>query len=392
MKTDILNSEKLNILQTYKRLPISVKKALGVKIFSEGGEEYLDFLGGIAVNTLGHSHPDIINAVKKQIERYMHVSNYFYQDSQVDFAGKIKAITGYDKVFFCNSGTEATEGAIKLVRRWGSDYNKQEIIAFSGGFHGRTYGALSLMDKPHYKDKMGPYLPNMKIIKYNDIEELEETISAKTCALLLEFVQGEGGVTTADADWFETIRNLQTNYGFKIIADEIQSGAGRTGKFFGFEHYNIRPDIVTLAKGIGGGLPLGCILINADMSNVFEKGMHGTTFGGNPVACAAGSVVLDKLSSGLMEHVVHVGNYLGKKLEDVKDEFPEKVLEIRGFGLMRGIKLSFDASILVDALLERKIITNSASGTVLRLVPPLIIDKSDIDSLISELKYCLAKL
>jgi len=248
------------------------------------------------------------------------------------------------------------------------------------------------MDKPHYKDKMGPFLDGMKIIEYNNIEHLRDTISSKTAAVILEFVQGEGGISSVNKDWLEVLKELQMVYGFKIIADEIQSGAGRTGKFFGFEHYDIKPEVVTLAKGIGGGMPLGCILTDAGMSNVFEKGMHGTTFGGNSVACAAGMVVLDKLASGLMMDVVEVGNYLGAELEKVKKAYPDKVLEIRGYGLMRGILLNFDASTLVNALLERKVITNAASGNVLRLVPPLIISTNEVDIFIEELNYCLSIL
>ena len=381
MSSHLKEIENSTFLQTYKRLPIEIDKAESVFIYDKSGRQYLDFLGGIAVNVLGHSHPLIIDAVGKQIRRYMHVSNYFYQDAQIRFVSKLVGISGYDRAFLTNSGTEAIEGAIKFCRRWGFDSDKTEIIAFTGGFHGRTYGALSLMDKPHYKDKMGPFLDNMKIIEYNKIDELRKTINEKTAAVLLEFVQGEGGITTADTDWIDEIEKLRNKFDFLLIADEIQAGIGRTGDFFSFSRYNIKPDIVTLAKGLGGGLPLGCILTTERLSYVFEKGMHGTTFGGNAVSCAAGEIVLDELSNGLLSHVNETGKYLDEKLNQVKNKFPDKVLEVRGYGLMQGLLLSFDASLLVDELLKHGIITNAASGKVLRLVPPLIIKNEHIDTL-----------
>jgi predicted acetylornithine/succinylornithine family transaminase len=390
MENEIVNKENENILQTYKRLPIIIDHAEGAYIFDINGNAYLDFLSGIAVNILGYSHKKIIDSLESQIKRYMHVSNYFYQDAQINFADKLIKISGYDKVFLSNSGAEAIEGAIKIIRRWGNRNGKKEIIAFSGGFHGRTYGALSLMDKPHYKDMMGPFLDNMKVIEFNDIDALKENVSDNTAALLFEFIQGEGGIKQAAKEWVNEIFRLRDVYGFKVIADEIQAGSGRSGRFFSFEHYNVRPDVVTLAKGIGGGLPLGCFLVDEQLIGVFEPGMHGTTFGGNALACAAGNVVIDELLNGVMDNAAYLGEFLEQKLFEVKSEFPDKVLEIRGKGLMRGILLSFNAAELVAQLLKRKVITNSASGYVLRILPPLNINKSEVEIFIDELKYCLA--
>jgi len=389
MHQNLIDIESQLFFQTYKRLPVEIDYAKGMRIFDKDGNSYLDFLGGIAVNALGHSHPGIIEAIDHQLRRYMHVSNYFYQDTQLEFVEKLNKLSGFERVFLSNSGTEANEGAIKLVRRWGIDRGKTDIIAFSGGFHGRTYGVLSLMDKPHYKDKMGPYLDNMKIIKYNDIDDLNNTVNDKTVAVILEFIQGEGGISMANEKWVDAINILKQKFGFLVIADEIQSGVGRTGKFFSFENYNINPDIVTLAKGLGGGLPLGCILAHEDLANVWEKGMHGTTFGGNPVACAAGSVVLKELKNGLMEHVIQAGKYLHERLEYILNKFPGKVLEVRGLGLIKGLLLNFDAGKLVAELLKRKIIANAASGSVLRLVPPLVVTNQDIDEFISGLSDAL---
>ncbi len=389
MREDLINSEAQNILQTYKRLPIVIDRAEGTYIYDLNGDKYLDFLSGIAVNVLGHGHKKIIEAVERQIKRYMHVSNYYYQDVQINFAGKLLQISGFDRVFLSNSGTESVEGAIKLIRRWGKQNGKSEIIAFGGGFHGRTYGALSIMDKPHYKDMMGPFLDDMKVIPYNDINALYDSVNDRTAALVLEFIQGEGGISTADETWVEAIARLRDKYGFLVLADEIQAGSGRTGKFFSFEHYNFKPDIVTLAKGIGGGLPLGCILLTENLADVFRPGMHGTTFGGNPVACAAGSVVIDELKNGVMDNVRLTGEYLGDRLNEIKTNYPALIREVRGKGLMRGLLLSFDAIELVQSLLERKVITNSASGSVLRILPPLTVTKDEIDVFIQALDDCL---
>jgi len=389
MKNSLIKREHDSIFQTYKRLPIVVDHAEGARITDVEGNVYLDFLGGIAVNALGHSHPKIIEAINNQIKKYIHLSNYFYQEPQVLLAEKLKSISGYDRVFFSNSGTEANEGAIKLARRWGYDKEKTHIIGFTGGFHGRTYGTLSLMDKPLYKEKMGPFLPNMRMLQYNNIQALIGEINDFTCAIIIEFIQGEGGITSAENEFIDKIFDLKKKFGFLVIADEIQCGTGRTGKFFGFNHYDVSPDIVTMAKGIGGGLPLGAILAKEELAKVWEKGMHGTTYGGNALACTTGLVVLEELDNGLMTHVSETGHYFTNMLKRIQKEFPTLIYEVRGIGLMQGLLLSFDANELVNALLEKKIITNAASGKVLRLVPPLIITKDDVNELIDTLRQCL---
>ena len=381
----IIEKEEHFILQTYKRLAINVSKAVGCTIYDQNGNEYTDFLAGIAVNALGHSHPAIIEAVCDQAKRYMHLSNYFYQKPQVEMAESLIKTSGCDKVFFTNSGTEAVEGALKIVRRWGKRNSKQEIIAFTGGFHGRSYGALSIMDKPHYKKDMEPFLPDIGISEYNNISSLENTIDNTTAAVVLEFIQGEGGIMVANKDFVEKIFELKDKYNFLIVADEIQTGAGRTGKFFAFNHYNVMPDIITMAKGIGGGLPLGAILVTKDLADIFEVGMHGSTYGGNALACASGKVVLDYLNKGLLDDVQYMGAILSTTLNEMKEKFPSIIKEVRGLGLMQGLLLSFDASILVERLLRHKIITNAASGNVLRLVPPLIISEMEIEKLKSAL-------
>ncbi len=392
MREELIRIEHERMFQTYKRLPVVIGKAEGCRIYDEDGSEYLDFLGGIAVNALGHGHPEIKKAIYGQAEKYLHVSNYFYQEPQILLAQKIYEMTGFERVFFSNSGTEAIEGAIKLARRYGNARVKSEIVAFSGGFHGRTYGALSIMDKPKYKDGMGPFLPGTKVLPLNDISALESNINEQTCALFIEFLQGEGGICSPTQEFADKINELREKYGFLLVADEIQGGTGRTGKFFSFEHYAARPDVVTIAKGIGGGLPLGAILAHESLADLWTYGTHGTTYGGNALACASGMVVLQELEKGLMNHVSEIGDYFKAKLMNTMEQYPAEVLEVRGRGLMLGLSLSFDAGILVVELLRRNVITNAASGTVLRIVPPYIIEKNDVDEFILKLNESLKQI
>lgn len=389
---NLIEKEQKYILQTYKRYPILIDRAYGTKIYDIYGNEYLDFLGGIAVNVVGHCHPNVITAIERQIKRYLHVSNYFYQDVQIEYSSKFLEISGYDKIFFTNSGTEAIEGALKIVRRWGNHRNKQKIISFTGGFHGRTYGSLSLMDKPHYKESMGPFLDNIKILEYNNSEALLNNIDDNTAGVFLEFIQGEGGLAKVSNSFVEKLMELKKKINFLIVADEIQSGMFRTGKLFAFEHYNIKPDIVTIAKGFGGGLPLGGILVQSHLQNIFEKGMHGTTFGGNPVACVAGLATLNVIYPNLLSKINDISKYLWNRLENIKDKFSEKVKEVRGLGLMCGLVLNFEANRLVEKLLEKKVITNATSRNVLRLVPPLIISEEDVDTFYHRLEDALAEI
>ncbi len=389
---DLINREHQVFFQTYKRLPIEIDHASGAKIWDRNGNEYLDFLAGIAVNALGHSHPKIIEAVQKQISQYMHVSNYFYQEPQILLAEKLSQHTGYSRVFFTNSGTEATEGAIKLVRKYSFGRGKKTIVAFTGGFHGRTYGALSIMDKPKYKENMGPFLPDTLVLKFNDIEELERNINDQTAAVFLEFVQGEGGIVSPTQQFVDKLEELRNKFNFLLVADEIQCGAGRTGKFFGFEHFGVSPDIVTMAKGIGGGLPLGAILAKEFLSDVWDRGNHGTTYGGNAVACATGLVVVEELFNGVMENVFNIGEYLKNKLFQLQEHFPKMIVEVRGHGLMLGLLLSFDAQLLVDELLKNQVISNAASGNALRIVPPLTITKDEAELFLTKLHLSLVSL
>ncbi|MCB0702448.1 MAG: acetylornithine/succinylornithine family transaminase [Candidatus Kapaibacterium sp.] len=391
MTSDLIEREKNSILQTYGRLPIEIEYAKDCYIYDNEGNEYLDFLGGIAVNVLGHSHPEIIDAIVKQSNQYLHVSNFFYQKPQIEIAEKLKFITKFDKVFFSNSGAESTEGALKFARKWGALHNKKDVVAFTGGFHGRTYGSLSLMEGEIYKKDMGPFLDNVKILKFNSIEELQSNLDSNTAAVFIEFIQGSGGLNVADPQWISKITELQEKYNFLIIADEVQSGLGRTGKFFSFEHYDIQPDIVTIAKGLGGGIPIGAILLNKKTSTLLGASEHGTTFGGNALACATGIVVLNHLINGLQTDINRISAYLKKKLQELILKHPDKIKSYKGLGLMCGLEFYDEAKPIVLELLNRRIITNSTSKTVLRLVPPYTIKNSMVDKLIDELDSILQK-
>ena len=392
MSLNLVERESEAILQTYGRLPVEIDYANGCYIYDTDGNEYLDFLGGIAVNVLGHSHSDIIDAIVEQSNKYLHVSNFFYQKPQVELAEMLKFITGYDKVFYSNSGAESTEGALKFARKWGAIHKKKDVIAFTGGFHGRTYGALSIIEGENYKKDMGPFIDDVKILEFNSVENLETQIDENTAAIFIEFIQGSGGLTVADPEWVTKISELQEKYNFLIIADEVQSGLGRTGKFFSYEHFDVKPDIVTLAKGLGGGIPIGAILLNEKTSKLLGAGQHGTTFGGNALACATGLVVLKKLNEGLQTDINRISAYLKKKLQELILKYPDKIKSYKGLGLMCGLEFNSPAKSIVLELLNRKIIANSTSNTVLRLVPPYIIDRLMVDRLIKELDSILSEL
>lgn len=389
MSDEIRAIEERHFLQTYRRLPIEIDRADGVEIVAADGRRYLDFLGGIAVNAAGHSHPAIIEAIVEQASRYTHVSNFFYQDAQIRFVERLTSMSRYNRAFLANSGTEAIDGALKLVRKWGSSRGRDHVISFTGGFHGRTYGALSLMDKPPYKEGMGPFLSGVTTLPYNDPDTLRGAVTDRTAAIFVEFLQGEGGVRPATPEFIEAIEWAQKERGVLVVADEIQTGGGRTGRFFSFDGLGIRPDVVTLAKVIGGGLPLGALLTSEDLSDVWGAGEHGTTFGGNAVACAAGSAFLDLLRDGLMKRAEIAGDRMLELLDGLRSEFPELILEVRGAGCMIGVEFAVETRPIVEQLLERGIIANSTASTVLRLLPPYIVEEDHILRLIEAIRDVL---
>jgi acetylornithine/N-succinyldiaminopimelate aminotransferase len=387
MNHGILEKEQQLFFHTYKRLPLEVERGEGCYLFTKDGSRYLDFFGGIAVNALGYNHARLCTAIEEQIHKYIHVSNYFVQGPQVRLAEKLLDASKFRKIFFTNSGTEATEGAIKLARKWGVQQGKSTLFGLSNAFHGRTMGALSLMDKQKYRDGYGPFIENVGHIKFNSVEELRAKIDDKTLGVFVEFIQGEGGIYVVSEAFARELQSLREHFGFLIIGDEIQSGIGRTGRLFGFEHSGVVPDIVILAKPIGGGLPLGAILGNERVAETFTYGVHGTTFGGNPVACAAGLVVLEELlDKGLMKHAEEIGIYLGSRLAQLKKDYPSVVADVRGVGCMMGLELAMEGQPIVDAMQQKHILVNCTNGNVLRFVPPLIITKEQCDELVSALR------
>jgi len=385
--------EAATFFHTYKRLPLEVDRGEGVYLFTRDGKRYLDMFAGLAVNALGYAHPRVVEAISAQASRFTHLSNYFLQETQIGLAEELTRLSGYPRVFFSNSGTEAIEGALKIARRWGSTRGRTEILAFTNSFHGRSMGALSLMDRPKYRDGFGPFLAGCRVIPFNDPAALREAVSGKTAAVVLEFIQGEGGIRPVSEGFAQMLEQLHREIGFLIVADEIQSGAGRTGKFFGFQHFPVSPEIVTLAKPIGGGLPLGAILATEDVASVLEPGMHGTTFGGNPVACAAGCAVLSEIDAkGLIGRAASLGIRLKEGLMGLKNQFPGLIREVRGHGLMVGAELDRSGDGIASAMMERGILINCTDTTVLRFLPPLIINESHVDETIKTLSECFSAL
>ncbi len=378
---------------TYKRLPLEIDRGDGVFLTGKDGKQYLDMFGGLAVNSLGYGHPRVLEAIDKQSRKYIHLSNYFLQEPQVRLAELLTRHTGYKKVFLTNSGTESIEGSMKLARKWGSAKGKQEFISFTNAFHGRTMGALSLMDKAKYRDGYEPFLPHCTHVAFNDPASLRRAVNAETAAVILETIQGEGGICPVSTALAEEMETLRKKYDFLIIADEIQSGLGRTGKFFGFQHFDLHPDIVAIAKPLGGGLPLGAFLGNEKVASVFNVGVHGTTFGGNPVACAAGiAVITELIDHGVMKNAETQGQLLKSQLLELKAEFPALISEVRGFGLMIGVELTRECESTVTALRERGMLLNCTNNNVLRFLPPLIIQDSHIREAIGKLREVFQSL
>jgi acetylornithine/N-succinyldiaminopimelate aminotransferase len=375
-----LEREAKYFFHTYERIPILIDRGEGVYLIGRDGRRYLDLFAGYAVNALGYGHPGILSAIDRQARRFIHGSNSYLIESQIELAELLVKFSGFAKVFFTNSGTEAIEGALKIARKWGSRNAKSTVIAFSNAFHGRTMGALSLMDRRKYRDGYEPFLENCTILKFNDPAALRTTVGGGTLAVVLEFIQGEGGVIPAAREFVEELRTLRVKHDFLLIADEIQSGLGRTGKLFSFQHYGITPDMVAIAKSLGGGLPLGAILGSERLAAVLEPGVHGSTFGGNPVACAAGVCVLRELmENGVMDHASRMGALLKERLREIQERFPRIVRDVRGEGLMLGMELAGECKPVVESLRGKGVLLNCTNQNVLRFLPPLVITREHIE-------------
>lgn len=395
---EIMAKDKAGYLPVFSRYEIVLDHGEGAYVWDHNGKKYLDFLGGIAVNVLGHNHPALVKAVSEQAGKMLHCSNLYYTQAQADAADKLAKLSGLEdaKVFFGNSGAEANEGAIKLARKFThqQDPEKSQIITAWMSFHGRTLATLTATGQPHYQEGVGPLPEGFDYVHYNDIAALEKMMSDKTCAVMLETIQGEGGVYTPNSGYLQQVRELCDKHGALLIFDEIQAGIGRSGEFFAYDKYGVKPDIVTLAKGLAGGVPIGAFVARGEVARAMQPGDHGTTFGGNPLACAAANVVLDTVPQAeFLEHIRQVGSYFKQQLSSLQAKFPSLISQVRGEGLILGAELSRDdiGRDIVNECLSEGIIINCTVGKVLRFIPPLIIDEEQVDEVVKVLAKVLEK-
>ena len=381
------------LLCTYDRNPILFVAGQGVYLIDENGTKYLDLLSGIGVNALGYSHPAIVEAIAKQSRSLIHISNLFYHEGQAELAQRLTERTGLDRVFFANTGTEAWEGALKLARAHAGllrGEGKQigtKFLALEQSFHGRTLGSVSTTHKAKYREPFGPVVPGVEFVKFNDVADLRAKFSSEICAILVEPIQGEGGIRPLTQEFFAEARALASSTGALLIADEIQSGMGRTGKWCAYQHYSILPDVTTLAKPLAGGIPLGAIVCTEEAARAIHAGMHGTTFGGGPLACAVAIAVIDAIEKeNLLAHATDVGNYFLAQLRALALRH-SAIIDVRGRGLMIAAELdSADlAKLVVAEMLKRHIVINCTSDTVLRFLPPYILHRNHVDTAIRAL-------
>jgi acetylornithine/N-succinyldiaminopimelate aminotransferase len=385
------------LLPTYDRLPVLFTRGHGVYLYDAGGRRYLDFLSGIGVNALGYGHPAITRTLKRQAGKLIHVSNLFYHPYQAELAGRLTRLSGLDRAFFCNSGTEAWEGALKLARAYARLRSKKgrprwRILALENSFHGRTFGSLATTGQAKYQKPFAPLVPGVRFVRFNDVDDLNKKSDSSVCAIGLEVVQGEGGIRPLSREFLQAARALSRKHGALLIADEIQSGLGRTGRWFAYQHYGIRPDIVTVAKPLAAGLPLGAILTTDAVARCMHPGLHGTTFGGGPLACAVALAVLDTLErQHLLQKIRGTGAYFRTRLEGLRRKHA-CIREVRALGLMVCAELdSADlAKQAVRAMLERGIIINRTHDTVLRFLPPFIIGRQHVDQVVHALDKVLS--
>lgn len=378
------------LMGTYARQPISIVRGRGTKVYDLEGREYVDFVGGIAVNLLGHGHPDLVLAVQKQAAQLIHTSNLYYTEPQVRLAQMLVDHSFADKVFFCNSGAEANEAAIKLARRYSHDKygaGRFEIITMKQSFHGRTMATLTATGQEKVQKGYEPLVPGFSYVTFNHLAELQHALTDKTAAIMLEPIQGEGGVHVVSREYLKAVRELCTQRDILLIFDEVQTGMGRTGTLFAYEQLNVQPDIMTLAKGLGGGVPIGACLATAPVAKAFGPGSHASTFGGNPLACAAALAVFRVLLDGrVLDQARRMGEYLSKGLSECKDRH-HLVRDVRGLGLLQGMEVEMDAKTVVADCLKRGFLVNAVGEHVLRFIPPLIITQPEVDRLLEVLSH-----
>jgi acetylornithine aminotransferase len=385
MSKQLMNIADKVMAKTYKRFPIVITKGKGCSLWDAEGKKYIDFVSGIAVCNLGHAHPRISEALSKQADILLHVSNLYYTEPQIELASLLTENSFADRVFFCNSGAEANEAAIKLARKYFKDKGESKryrIITMEKSFHGRTMATLSATGQEKIRKGFEPILEGFDYIPFNDIDAMRKSINSSTCAVLLEPIQGEGGVRCPDPDYLKAVRRLCDEKRVLLIFDEIQTGMGRTGKFFAYEHFGIEPDIMTLAKALANGLPIGAMLASEEVAQAFGPGAHASTFGGTPIITAASiQVVKVLLEEKLFHHCAKIGAYFKERLQDFKAKH-ESIVDVRGMGLLLGMKLKVEGDTIVNSCMEKGFLINCIQGNILRFIPPLIIEKEEIDALV----------
>ena len=388
----IIEEAESNLIHTYNRYQIVLDKGDGVRLYDTDGKEYLDFGSGIAVFALGYNNKEYNDALKAQIDKLIHTSNYFYNEPAAKAAKALTSASGMDRVFFTNSGTEAVEGAIKLAKKYAylkDGSTDHEIIAMEHSFHGRSMGALAVTGNKHYQEAFGPMIPGIRFAQFNNLASVKELVNDKTCAIIFETIQGEGGVYPAKKEFIEGVRKLCDEKGILLILDEIQCGMGRSGSMFAFQQYGVKPDIVTSAKALGCGVPIGAFMATEQVAKALVPGDHGTTYGGNPLACAAAVEVFrlfEKLN--VTDNVKNVGKYLETQLKNLVEEY-DIVKAQRGMGLIQGIELTVNPKDVIAKCLDNGLILFSAGTNVIRFVPPLVITREDVDQMMARLKKAL---
>jgi acetylornithine/N-succinyldiaminopimelate aminotransferase len=393
----VMRSEAALLLPTYERNPVMFIRGRGMYLWDSKGTRFLDFLSGIGVNALGYGHPAIQKVIAQQSGKLIHISNLFFHQYQAELAKRLTKISGMDRAFFCNSGTEAWEGALKLARAYAHVQNhnghkaKWRMLALENSFHGRTFGSLATTGQPKYRVPFAPLMPGVSFVAFNDVDDLKRQFDASVCAICVETIQGEGGICPLSPEFLRLARQLTEKHGALLVVDEIQCGLGRTGRHFAYQHYGIQPDIVTVAKPLAAGLPLGAILTTNKVAGCMHPGLHGTTFGGGPLSCAVAIEFL-KQTEGLLGHIQEVGHYFKSGLRQVAERHP-CVREVRGLGLMLAIELDSSevAKMVARNLLEQGIIINRTHETVLRFLPPYIVEKKHVDQVIEALDSALAR-
>ena len=391
---EYIDEAESELLHTYNRYQIVLDKGDGVYLYDYNGKKYLDFVSGIAVFALGYHNESYNNALKEQIDKLIHTSNYYYNVPAIEAAKKLKAVSGMDRVFFTNSGAEAIEGAIKAARKYAylkDGTTDHEIIAMEHSFHGITMGALSVTGNPHYREAFEPGIGNIRFATMNDIDSVKALINEKTCAIIMETVQGEGGIHPADEAFLREIRKICDEKDILLILDEIQCGMGRTGYMFAWQKYGVKPDIMTTAKALGCGVPVGAFLLNEKVgAHSLVAGDHGTTYGGNPLVCAAVNKVLDLFETNhIIENVREVAPYLEKRLDELKEKY-DFIIDRRGAGLMQGLEFDRPVAPYINSALDKGLMLINAGQSIIRLVPPLIITKQNVDDMIAVLDTCLS--